>query len=144
MSVPDAEMLIYIADALDTSVSTLLGDINGEESAEQDPLKSISAILQLLNEHYAKQNDRHRKIWRTLFTITLILASFRLLRYLIFFVIVHLSMVSSPTTQTSVIVGADMSAYRSVLSFCMTRVPVLITILVVVVSFLGIYHTRKK
>ena len=46
MSVPDAEMLIRIAQALDTSVGALLGETQ-QEGTEPDTIKELAAKLEL-------------------------------------------------------------------------------------------------
>lgn len=144
LSVPDAGMLIKIAEALDTSVNVLLGGIDGTETEEQDSLKVLSAGLELLNEQYAKQNERCRKIWRTIFVITLILASLVLLRYLLLFMIVGGFAGNSSNGSTTVIGGGDVPAYIYALRFSMTSHPVLVTLLIAAGSIVGIYHTRKR
>ena len=68
LSVPDASMLIQIADALDTDVNTLLGE-TVEEPETQETLNMLSAKLELLNEQYSKQNERRRQIWRIIFIV---------------------------------------------------------------------------
>lgn len=54
LSVPDAGMLIALADELDTSVSTLLGE-NVQES-DSDDLKAISEKLEVINLQLAKRS----------------------------------------------------------------------------------------
>ncbi|MBO5070087.1 MAG: helix-turn-helix domain-containing protein [Roseburia sp.] len=63
LSVPDAEILIRIADALDTSVSELLGEACSSE-VDKDTIKTIAAKLEILNQQYAKSREQKRKIWR--------------------------------------------------------------------------------
>lgn len=62
LSVPDAEMLIRIASALDTSVSELLGEVCASE--DNDMIKTLAAKLEILNEQYSRQREQKRKIWR--------------------------------------------------------------------------------
>lgn len=83
LSVPDAQMLIRIAEALDTSVSALLGD--STETEEQTEVKLLAAKLELLNTQLAKQNERRRKLWRTVFITVLILAAGLLAKEIIAF-----------------------------------------------------------
>lgn len=54
LSVPDSGMLIRLAEALDTSVTELLGETAGSESSsdESAELKAIAAKLELLNEQF--------------------------------------------------------------------------------------------
>lgn len=54
LSVPDSDMLITLADELDTSVSVLLGETVTEPVA--DDLKAISQKLEVINLQLAKRN----------------------------------------------------------------------------------------
>ncbi len=59
MSVPDSDMLISIAEVLETSVSTLLGEIVAE--AKADDLKAISEKLEVINLQLAQKKLARRK-----------------------------------------------------------------------------------
>ena len=59
MSVPDSDMLISISDALETPVSTLLGETVAETKA--DDLKVISEKLEIINLQLAQRKDSRRK-----------------------------------------------------------------------------------
>lgn len=54
LSVPDSDMLIALADELDTSVGTLLGESVMEPA--RDDLKSISEKLEVINLQLAKRS----------------------------------------------------------------------------------------
>ena len=54
ISVPDSNMLIALADELDTSVSVLLGENIQEDGS--DDIKSISEKLQVINLQLAKRD----------------------------------------------------------------------------------------
>ncbi len=54
LSVPDSSMLIALAEALDTSVSGLLGETTQEPAA--DDLKSISEKLEVINLQLARRS----------------------------------------------------------------------------------------
>ena len=54
LSVPDSSMLISLADELDTSVSTLLGESVSESTS--DDLKIISEKLEAINLHLARKS----------------------------------------------------------------------------------------
>lgn len=71
LSVPDSGMLIRLAEALDTSVTELLGETAGSESSsdESAELKAIAAKLELLNEQFAARCERQRKLWRAVFVL---------------------------------------------------------------------------
>lgn len=148
LSVPDASMLIQIADALDTNVNTLLGE-TVEDPEAQETINMLSAKLELLNEQYSKQNERRRKIWRIIFIVVGIAAGLSLIKYLLLFSSIFrfhdmMGVSSSGDTSVTVIGGADRPTGIFVSSlFTMFR-PVIITILVAVASVFGIYYTRKK
>ena len=60
LSVPDSDMLISISEALETPVSTLLGE-NVKES-EVDDLKTISAKLEVINLQLAQRKNTRKRI----------------------------------------------------------------------------------
>jgi len=67
LSVPDADLLIRIAEIFETSVSTLLGD-----TMELPEDKNIIAQkLEQLNSLLAEKSRRSRRVWKAV-TITLI------------------------------------------------------------------------
>lgn len=62
LSVPDSSMLILLAEELDTTVSTLLGEEVHETNI--DDLKTISEKLEVINLQLAKKNDNRIKAIR--------------------------------------------------------------------------------
>ena len=56
LSVPDSSMLIVLADELDTTVSTLLGEPVSESASESDNLKILSEKLEVINLQLAKKS----------------------------------------------------------------------------------------
>ncbi len=60
LSVPDSDMLISISEALETSVSTLLGENVTEPSA--DDLKAISAKLEVINLQLAQRKTTRKRV----------------------------------------------------------------------------------
>ena len=62
LSVPDSDMLLAISEALETPVSTLLGETVAETKGED--LKAISEKLEIINLQLARRKDMHRKILR--------------------------------------------------------------------------------
>lgn len=64
LSVPDADLLIALSEALETPVSTLLGETVAE--AEADDLKAIAQKLEVLNGQLARQKDARRRAIRGL------------------------------------------------------------------------------
>ena len=61
LSVPDADALLRLADALDTTVQALLGQ---SEETEAAPPLDIAAALSRINDQLAIQNRRRARIWK--------------------------------------------------------------------------------
>ena len=64
LSVPDSSMLVLLAEELDTSVSTLLGETVQEECLNEGDLKNISEKLEIINLQFAKKSERKIKTIR--------------------------------------------------------------------------------
>ena len=60
ISVPDSDLLISLSEALETPVSTLLGETVME--SDVDTLKAISAKLEVINLQLAQRKTTRRKI----------------------------------------------------------------------------------
>ena len=60
LSVPDADLLISLSEALETPVSTLLGETVIE--TEVDTLKAISEKLEVINMQLAQRKNTRRKM----------------------------------------------------------------------------------
>lgn len=60
LSVPDSDMLISLSEALETPVSTLLGEAVTEPEA--DDLKAISKKLEIINLQLARRKTTIRKL----------------------------------------------------------------------------------
>ena len=74
LSVPDADMLIHLANELDTSVSSLLGDAMVDDSKNDKDLKVLSEKLEAINLQLAKRNEtRIRMIRYTLMAICILI-----------------------------------------------------------------------
>ena len=77
LSVPDADMLISLSEALETPVSALLGEPIAE--AKADDLKAIAEKLEVINLQFARQKAARRKALRWLLialcAVTLIIAA---------------------------------------------------------------------
>lgn len=72
LSVPDADLLIRIAEIFEVSVSALLGDTI-ELSEDKGGSNIIAQKLEQLNSLLAEKNRRSRRIWKT---VKIILISF--------------------------------------------------------------------
>ena len=79
MSVPDSDMLISISEALETPVSTLLGE-NVMES-KVDDLKAISTKLEVVNLQLAQRKTTGKRIlhWLLIALCAAIVAIFAIL-----------------------------------------------------------------
>ena len=60
MSVPDSDMLISLSEALETPVSTLLGETVTE--SEVDAVKALSEKLEIINLQFARRKALRRKV----------------------------------------------------------------------------------
>ncbi len=81
LSVPDSNMLISLAEELDTSVSALLGETVREDGLNEEQLKSISGKLEVINLQLAKRSRMRIRTIRCLLLsvcvmITVIFAAF--------------------------------------------------------------------
>ena len=82
LSVPDSDMLISISEALDTPVSTLLGETVNEPKA--DDLKAISEKLEIINLQLAQRKTARRKMlhWLCISVCAIIVIIFAVLMVL--------------------------------------------------------------
>ena len=146
LSVPDAGMVIQIAQVLATTVNVLLGE-EVPVSEEPDFTKTLAAKLEVLNEQYSKQNEHRRKIWRVVFTVVLIVSAISLIRYFLFFgSIYHMKNIGDASASTSVTVigGSDVPAHISIWYYLSVMKPVLISVLAAITSVVGLCRTRKN
>ena len=60
LSVPDADLLIALSEALETSVSTLLGETVME--TEADEVKALSEKLEIINLRFARRKAMGRSV----------------------------------------------------------------------------------
>lgn len=74
LSVPDADMLIKIADIFEVSVSELLG-AKIDEKKEQD-VNEVADQLMRINEQLAIKNRRSHRVWKTVGIVLLIFVLF--------------------------------------------------------------------
>lgn len=144
LSVPDAGMVIQIAEILDTTVNVLLGE-EFPESEELDYTKMLAAKLEVLNEQYFKQNEHRRKIWRIVFAAILIVSAVLLIRYVLFFASIYpMKGIGETSANVTVIGGGDISVFVPIWYYLSVLKPVLITVLMTISSIIGLYYTRKK
>ncbi len=141
LSTPDSEMLIKLAEELDTTVSVLLGETVAETSPTE--IQILSAKLELLNEQFAKRNEKRRKAWRAVFIIVGVLA----LLSLVFYLFVYgslLSAMNGSNSSVGIIGGADGPTMILVARQTLGSKRALLALAVAVAAGIGIYKTRKK
>ena len=144
LSVPDAGMVIQIAEVLDTTVNILLGE-EIPETEEPDFTKTLAAKLEVLNEQYSKQNEHRRKIWRIVFAVILVVSVASLIRCVFFFASIYqMKSIGDASTSVTTIGGADVPAYIPIWYYFSVLKPVLLSVLAAVASTIGLYRTRKK
>lgn len=61
LSVPDSDLLIALSEALETPVSTLLGEPVTEVESKPDDLKAIAEKLEVINLQLAQRKNARRK-----------------------------------------------------------------------------------
>lgn len=82
LSVPDADLLIRIADIFEVPVSKLLGAAIESESGEKD-VNAIAEQLSRINEQLAIKNRRSRLVWKAIAIIFVSFVAFHILAILI-------------------------------------------------------------
>ncbi len=140
-SVPDSEMLLRIADALDTSVNILLGDET--ESNSKAEVKMITDKLEILNEQFAKRTEKQRKIWRAVFIIIGIIAAIYLVQALIGYI--HTQVISnSMNSNTSIIGGSDAPTNILVRSLAVKYGFLALSVITLIAAAIGIIKTKRS
>ena len=130
-SVPDSDMLIALSEALETPVSTLLGETVVEATA--DDWRAIAEKLEIINLQLAQRKETRRRIARgLLIALCIVIAAIFLALY--FFGSPYLDWdYSDPETA---VVGVAFHAFE----WLFARAAPLILIMAIV----GIFLTRKK
>lgn len=143
LSVPDAEMLIRIADVLGTSVSELLGEAC-PSAIDNDTLKTIAAKLEILNEQYARSREQKRKIWRLVSIVLAILGIVYLIDRVWTAGIIFRAMTNPHlgADTDAQIIGPDIpnSLYAMLLPLCVRMI--LPPIVICMIAAIGLYKTK--
>ena len=141
LSVPDSEMLIKIAEELDTSVSLLLDETIKPD--EENELKILSAKLEVINKQLIEQNENRRKARRNVsvaaFAVSVCAFIIGLVKYIFF--ICYTNDVSS---SLAIIGGADGPTAITVSDKIFNLPLLLIMIIIAGISAFGIYRNRKN
>ena len=144
LSVPDSGMLIRLAEALDTSVTELLGETAGSESSsdESAELKAIAAKLELLNEPFAARCERQRKLWRAVFV--LLGAALLVLLYQLIEWFSYQAAMERIWADMTIIGGNDGPTNILCGSTLVQTGTWVLSVAAAIIAGIGIYKTRKK
>ena len=86
LSVPDADLLIQIADIFEVSVSELLG----ARIEDEKEINAVAEQLSRINEQIAKKNRRTHRIWKTVTIVFLTIVALCLFLFIIGVVAYHM------------------------------------------------------
>ena len=141
LSVPDSEMLIQIAEELDTTVTVLLGETIPPE--EPEDIKALSAKLELLNEQFAKQSENRRRIWRVIFIALGVIAGVILIGEMIEFI--HSQAIKSAVEENAAIIGGAVGPTQIMVEQAVNPIGECICALIIAAAAgIGIYRTRRR
>lgn len=145
LSVPDSGMLIRLAEALDTSVTELLGETAGSEpaSGESAELKAIAAKLELLNEQFAARCERQRKLWRAVFAL-FGAAALLILLFQLADMIYYRAAMERIWADITIIGGNDGPTNILCGSTLVQTGTWVLAVAAAIIAGIGIYKTRKK
>lgn len=146
LSVPDSDMLIKIAEVLDTRVSVLLGK-NVESDADPDMIKQIADKLEVLNQEYAKNKEIKRKIFHIVFVVLGIFCAIGLVEIKYVYGSIMLAFLDQNSSAVSVIGGADgptaMFVTSKLTGLLMHARVILPPVAGFIIAILGIKKTRR-
>ena len=141
LSVPDAEMLIRISDELEVPVADLLGQ--APPPAEENELKTLAARLELLNEQFARECERRRKIRRIIFIVLGILGVLLLLHQLADLFFCHAA-IQDLLAQEAIIGGYDGPTDIFISSVSLNALGWIAGTIALFLSIIGLFATRKS
>lgn len=146
LSVPDSDMLIKLADVLDTRVSILLGE-NIEADADPDVIQQMADKLEVLNQEYARNKESRRKIWRIISLGLGIFCGIALVELLYVYGSILFAVLNPNSSVVGVIGGADgptaMFVTSQLTGLLMHARVILPPVIGFIVAIWGIKKTRK-
>ena len=143
ISVPDSEMLIKIAEALNTSVSTLLGESISSDNESNSEIRVLAEKLEVLNLMISAKNERNRKAWRIIFIASAAVAALYILYSIITSIFYH-HLINSAQASVGIIGGADGPTSIFVTSLPITSALPVVAIIILLAAVAGLCLTRKK
>ena len=106
-------------------------------------LKALAAKLEVLNEQFAKQSEKKRRIWRAVFVIIGIFAMVGLVREIL--LLAQLSQFDHMLESSAAVIGgADEATSIFVSNISFQGFSVIMTVIAGIVAAVGIHHTRRK
>ncbi len=140
LSVPDSELLIKIAEALDTSVSVLLGEKVAVD--EQSELKAIAEKLEIINSQLAQRNEKNRKMKNGFFIALGIIAA-GIILFILGDYFFDIQLMKDMDSSLAIIGGADGPTGIFVTTTDSRPIKLIASLLALIASAAGIYKTRK-
>ena len=131
LSVPDSEMLISISEALETPVSTLLGETISESKV--DDLKAISEKLEIINLQISQRKNARRKMVHWL-----------LILLCVFIIIIFISLILLNSLYLNWNYDNPQNAVLGVTFHSFEWLFVRVAPIIIIASVIGIIFTRKK
>ena len=131
LSVPDSDLLIFLAEELDTSVSALLGETIQEQ--EPDDLKTISEKLEIINLQLAKRAMARTKVIR-----------WGLLSLCALIVIVYVVLAAMKSSYLGWDYSDPETAVLGVAFHAFEWLFVRVAPVILIAALIGIFFTRKK
>ncbi len=142
LSVPDAGMLLKIAEALDTEVNVLLS-ADSVEAKSEDAIDTIAKKLELLNEQFEKQQENRRKNRRIIFGVIALVALLDIVCKLIG-LINRCTLNASTDASQSIIGGADGPTTILVSKINVNGWSIVFPVLILAAAVIGISRTGRK
>lgn len=140
-SVPDSEMLVKIAEVLNTTVNELLESHKEKESVTD--IEELAAKVEIIDKQIAQKKELRRKMWRMAFFILAILAFLSLLKELTEYIYLW-AVMSDMRSDVSSIGGFDGPTQIYVTGIWRGIGRTLVSAFAVAVSCIGIYKMRRK
>lgn len=131
LSVPDSDMLICISEALETPVSTLLGE-NVMES-KVDDIKAISEKLEIINLQLAQRKIKRRKILQIML---ILLCALIVLIFAVLFVLKSYYLGWDYSNPETAVIGVGFQAFEWLF--------VRLAPITFIGSIIGIFYIRKQ
>ena len=142
LSVPDAEMLIVLAEVFEVPVAALLGEEHPTEEALA--LQSLADKLEALNGQFARREEKARTTKRRIFGVLICVAVILFLCEIVplVYCLLDAGATLSSGESIGIIGGADGPTAIFVTSTLVNLPAILVTALILVAAAIGFYKTK--